>query len=752
MVLFVNGFPLVVGETKTPVSKSKSWLDGANDIHETYEIKTAAFFVPNVLNFATEGKEFRYGAAGQPPETWMPWFRTTDNLLLLGLGSVLRSAELLLTSEMVLDILRNFTMFSRRSSTAGGYLTKIIPRYPQVEAVAAIVERVLDSQRRQGLIWHHQGSGKTLLMAFAAAKMRLRMDLDAPTILVVLDRLELIEQLSSEFESVGIPTLKVAETGGQLRKMLKDDRRGVIVTTIFRFKDAGLLNDRSNIVVMVDEAHRTQEGRLGLDMREALPNAKFIGLTGTPISTTDHNTWAAFGDPDDPEGILNHYSVERSIADGATVPIHVETRLVDFHIDQDAIDEAFAELAASEVLDERETGILASRASRVDQMMKAKGRVEAVSTDIVDHYRKKMAPLGLKAQVVVFDRALCVAYYDAISVLLQEGEEAAVVMTTVKGDPHEWDRWNIDRDEEAKIKDRFRDVDDPLKIVIVTAKLLVGFDAAIDGVMYLDKPLRAHTLFQAVCRTNRRWTNPHTGQEKLYGLVVDYVGMGEELAKAVAVKNTAQRKAMPAEVDDLLSLLSEYIGICMGRFEGVDRQASGFDQLYQAQERLKEQSDRDAFAADFIRAEGLFEFLWPDSTLKPVEADYKWMARIYKSIVPTDAPDKLLWQRLGAKTAELINEHVTDFVVDSRGLETVAIDAEIFEALRQLNLFPKEIPTLTRPNRRPSRRYSAAWRIGSSASLPDRTHTLCGKISLSGLKPFVSPGSTLPRHPSSSSR
>ncbi len=169
------------------------------------------------------------------------------------------------------------------------------------------------------------------------------MDLDAPTILVVLDRLELIEQLSSEFESVGIPTLKVAETGGQLRKMLKDDRRGVIVTTIFRFKDAGLLNDRSNIVVMVDEAHRTEEGRLGLDIREALPNAKFIGLTGNPISTTDHNTWAAFGDPDDPEGILNHYSVERSIADGGTVPIHVETRLVDFHIDQDAIDEAFAE-------------------------------------------------------------------------------------------------------------------------------------------------------------------------------------------------------------------------------------------------------------------------------------------------------------------------------------------------------------------------------------------------------------------------
>jgi type I restriction enzyme R subunit len=619
----------------------------------------------------------------------MPWFRTTDDMALPGLTSVMRSAELLLAPQMVLDILRNFTMFSKRSSTSGGYLMKIIPRYPQVEAVDAIVERVLDRSRRQGLIWHHQGSGKTLLMAFAAAKMRLELDLEAPTILVVLDRLELIEQLGSEFESVGIPTLKVAQTSSELRTLLKEDVRGVIVTTIFRFKDAGVLNDRSNIVVMVDEAHRTQEGRLGLDMREALPNAKFIGLTGTPISTSDHNTWATFGDQDDPDGILNHYSVERSIADGATVPIHVETRLVDFHIDQEALDQAFAELAAEEGLDERETGILARRASRVDRIMKAEGRVEAVAQDIVEHYRRKIAPLGLKAQVVAFDRELCVQYYEAISALLGEGEEATVVMTTVKGDPHEWDRWSLDRDQESKVKDRFRDVDDPLKIVIVTAKLLVGFDAPIEGVMYLDKPLKAHTLFQAVCRTNRRWTNPHTGQEKLYGLVVDYVGMGEELAKAVAVKDTAQRKSMPAEVDALVALLGEYIGICMARFEGIDRRLSGFDQLYQAQDRLDTPELRDEFAAEFIRAQGLFEFLWPDTAIKPVESDYKWLARIYKSIAPTDAPDKLLWQRLGAKTAELINEHVTDFAVDSRGLETVAIDAEVFEVLRQYDFFPE---------------------------------------------------------------
>lgn len=688
LVLFVNGFPLVVGETKTPISKHTSWLNGANDIYNGYEVKTPAFFVPNALSFATEGKDLRYGAVRQPGETWLPWSRTTDELLLPGMASVLRSAELLLAPEMVLDILRTYTLFSRRSSTQGGYVMKVIPRYPQVEAVDRIVERVRDAAKRQGLVWHHQGSGKTLLMAFAAAKLRQQLDLDAPTTLVVLDRLDLIEQVQGEFASVGIPSLKVGETKDQLRRLLKEDARGVIVTTIFRFKDAGLLNDRPNIVVMVDEAHRTQEGRLGLDMREALPNAKFIGLTGTPISTDDRNTWATFGDPDDPDGVLNHYSVERSIADGATLPIHVETRLVDFHIDHDALDQAFAELAEAEGLDERETGIVAKRASRVDQIMKAPDRIAAVCADIVEHYRSKVAPLGLKAQVVAFDRELCVAYHDAITALLAPGEEATVVMTTAKGDPIEWDAWDRDRDAEAKVKDRFRDIDDQLKILIVTAKLLTGFDAPIEGVMYLDKPLRAHTLFQAVCRTNRRWSNPNTGQEKLHGLIVDYVGMGNELAKAVAVRDTGVRKALPSDVDELVALLAEYIDTCMGRFVSVDRQASGFEQLYAAQECLPDQTTRDAFATEFIRAEGLFEFLWPDTALKPVESDYKWLARIYKSVTPTDAPDRLLWQRLGAKTAELIHEHLSDVTVDGRGLETVAIDAGVFEALRQLNLFP----------------------------------------------------------------
>lgn len=690
VTLFVNGFPLVVGETKTPISHSTSWLNGAKDVHNTYEVRTPQFFVSNVLSFASEGKELRYGAIRQPPEVWLPWSATTDPISLPGMASVLRSIELLCTPEMILDILRSYTLFSRRSSSSGGFTLKVIPRYPQVEAVDAIVTRVKDKARRQGLVWHHQGSGKTLVMAFAAARLRQELELDAPTILIVLDRLDLIEQVSSEFASVGLPTLKIAQSKEALAQLLREDARGVIVTTIFRFADAGPLNERDNVVVLVDEAHRTQEGRLGLDMREALPNAKFIGLTGTPISKKDHNTWAAFGDPDDPDGVLNHYTVERSIADGATLPIHVETRLVDFHIDAEALDQAFIELAEAEGLDEGEQGMLARRASRVDQLMKNPQRIEAVCADIVAHYRSKVAPLGLKAQVVAFDRELCVAYHDAISRLLRDGEEATVVMTCAKDDASRWLQFDRERDAEARIKDRYKDPSDPLCLLIVTAKLLTGFDAPIEGAMYLDKPLRAHTLFQAVTRTNRRWTNPATGQEKHYGLVVDYVGIGNELASAVAVRDTGAGKPLPADVDELVSVLAEGIGVCLGRFGGIDRTAGGFEQLMAAQERLADADARARFAEEFLWCEGLFEFLWPDTALRPVEDDYRWLAKIYKSITPTNVADALLWQRLGAKTSELIAEHIGDVRVDATGLETVAIDAEVFEAIREL--FPEIAP------------------------------------------------------------
>jgi type I restriction enzyme R subunit len=443
---------------------------------------------------------------------------------------------------------------------------------------------------------------------------------------------------------------------------------------------------------MVDEAHRTQEGRLGLDMRAALPNAKFIGLTGTPITTDDRNTWAMFGDPDDPEGALNHYSVERSIYDGATLPVHVETRLVNFHFDAAALQEAFDSLAEDEGLTEEQKGKLAAKASHISVVVRDADRINAICQDIVTHYRTRIAPLGLKAQIVAYDRATCVAYHDTISKLLEPGEEATVVMTTAKGDPQEWEKWNLEREQEAVVKDRFRDVNDPLKFVIVTAKLLTGFDAPIEGVMYLDKPLRAHTLFQAVCRTNRRWTNPLTGQQKLHGLVVDYVGLGKELGKALSTKPVAGKQQDEGDIDLLLAELAADVAVTVKLFSAIDRTTPVFNQIHDAQQILDTVPKREHFAAEFMRCQGLFEFLWPNMKLKPIEDDYRFLARIYASIAPNKAADLLLWQRLGAKTMEIVHQHLKDVTIDSSQLEKVAMDAGLLEALKDLTLFPTPTP------------------------------------------------------------
>ena len=291
------------------------------------------------------------------------WGSTTDPWDLSGAERVLRSIDLLLSPVQVLSILRDFVLFDRPKIGSRAVLQKLIPRYPQVEGVEAIHQRVMDPTRRQGLIWHYQGTGKTLLMGFAALRLLNDPAVGGPTVLIVLDRIDLVEQTVRQFQTAGLPRLRVAGTKEDLRRLLAEDARGIIVTTVFRFEGAGFLNDRENIIVLVDEAHRTQEGRLGHDLRTAIPNAQFFGLTGTPISDAERNTFQLFGDPNDPGWVLNRYSIERSITDGSSVPIHVKTRLVDFHIDKAALDEAFAAMADEERLTEEERELLADRAA-----------------------------------------------------------------------------------------------------------------------------------------------------------------------------------------------------------------------------------------------------------------------------------------------------------------------------------------------------------------------------------------------------
>jgi type I restriction enzyme, R subunit len=686
-VLWVNGFPLVVGEDKTPVDSRRSWLNGARDINTVYEVETPGFFVANVFSFATEGKDFRYGPVGLPAEKWLPWGETDEEYPPHGLKRALRGAELLLAPEMVLDLLRSYTLYATERIGKTAQAIKIIARYPQVEGVEAVVARAKDGKRRQGLLWQHQGSGKTFLGAFACGK--LRREIPGATVLVVLDRLDLIEQTAREFGSAGVERIRVAETGAELQQLLAEDRRGVIITTIFRFKEAGLLNEREDIIALVDEAHRTQEGTLGLDMRTALPNATYIGLTGTAISERDRDTFERFGDPDDPDHVLVRYTPERSIEDGATVPLRVEAPRPDLKLDSESLDEAFDEMAAEEGLTEEEKELLARKASHVSTLFKADSRIEAVCADIVDHFYKRIDPLGMKAQIVVYDRELCVRYLGEIERLLDQrgkGDEATVVMTVSdKDDPKEWRQFDRDRGDEAKVKARFRDPDDPLKLLVVTAKLLTGFDAPIEGVMYLDKPLRKHTLFQALTRTNRRWTNPLSGQEKTHGLIVDYVGLGKEIADSMVTKRREEGQG-ELDIEPLKEELRAALATCLERFAGVDTTDATFAGLSDAQERLPHQDSRDAFAHEFLKVQALFELLWPDEELRGIRDSYRWLAKVYESVQPPVVSDALLWHRLGAKTLALINEHMITVDVRGAGQETVTIDDDTLKALRELEV------------------------------------------------------------------
>ncbi|MCC5954411.1 MAG: HsdR family type I site-specific deoxyribonuclease, partial [Acidimicrobiia bacterium] len=340
VVGFVNGLPLVVGEAKTPVRPSVTWVDGAAQIREDYEVNVPGFFVPNVFSFATEGKEYRFGSIRMPLDMWAPWRAGSDALP--GLGEVELAVASMLRPDVVLDIAQNFTTFATDRKRRK---IKLIARFQQYEAANQIVERVIDGRIRKGLIWHFQGSGKSLLMVFASQKLRLHPELGNPTVLIVVDRIDLDTQITATFNAADVPNTVTAQSRSELGGLLGRDARKVIITTIHKFAEAGgVLNERDNIIVLVDEAHRTQEGDLGRQMRDALPNAFLFGLTGTPINTRDRNTFYAFGADEDEGGYMSRYSFEESIRDNATLPLRFETRSVAQTIDPATRAAAFAEL------------------------------------------------------------------------------------------------------------------------------------------------------------------------------------------------------------------------------------------------------------------------------------------------------------------------------------------------------------------------------------------------------------------------
>jgi type I restriction enzyme R subunit len=667
VVCYVNGIPLVVGEAKSPVRPAVTWIDGAIQVNSDYEVNVPSFFVPNVFSFATEGREYMYGTVQMPVKQWGPW-RTGDPVF-LGLRAVLDTVSSMLTPAVLLDIARNFTAYAtdRRQR-----MMKLICRYQQFEAVNLIVQRVIEGRIRKGLIWHFQGSGKSLLMVFAANKLRMSEELSNPTVMIVVDRIDLDTQITATFNAAQVENMISAETRKDLIALLEKDTRKVIITTIHRFGEAeGVLNDGRNIIVLVDEAHRTQEGDLGRKMRDALPNAFLFGLTGTPINARDHNTFAAFGSDEDSGGYLSRYSFEDSIRDKATLPIHFETRSVDLRIDKKELDREF-EILVKE-LSESDRAEVSRRAGKFSLLVKSPARVRSVVRDMASHYRQRVEPNGFGAQIVTIDQEACILYKNALDEVMP-ADCSAVVISLGQGVPQEWrDRHGRTPDEERQLLDNFRDPSHPLKILIVTARLLTGFDAPNLQCMYLDKPLRDHTLLQAICRTNRPADN------KSHGLIVDYLGIFDDVAQALNFDEGAVDRVVK-NLGELKDLLEPAINNAIAFFPGIDRSEFGWEGLMSAQQVLDTNEKRDAFALVIHELMQIWEAVSPDPILTRFENDYRWVCQVYESLRPVSGTGKLLWHTFGPKTIELIHRHVTVRTVND-DIETLILDADVMGEL-----------------------------------------------------------------------
>ena len=666
IVLLINGFPVAVGELKTPVRSAISWLDAAGDI-AAYEKSIPAMFVTNVFNFATEGKCYRYGSVNMPINMWGPW-HTPDHKSEGGLADVKVSVEDMITPEKVMDIFQFFTMFA----TDKKYRKyKIICRYQQFEGANLIVDRVVAGYPKKGLIWHFQGSGKSLLMVFAAQKLRMMPELKNPTVVIVDDRIDLETQITATFNASDIPNLTSASTKEELIDFFRGDMRKILITTIFKFGEvAGELNPRDNIIVMVDEAHRTQEGDLGEKMRLALPNAFFFGLTGTPINRTDKNTFATFGAEEDRTGYMSRYSFSDSIRDGATLPLHFEPVPVELHVDKEKLNREFDALTDEAGLSKEEKSEL-SRRVNMKAIMYNPSRIREVCEHIAKHFREKIEPNGYKGQVVVYDRECCLLYKEVLDELL--GEEASTIVMDTNNDKEDrYKKYRRDRDAESKVLDSFRDPNSPLKLVIVTSKLLTGFDAPILQVMYLDKPMKDHTLLQAICRTNRTYD-----QGKTHGLIVDYIGIFDDVARALDFDESSMRKII-TNIEEIKRRLPDLMKECLKYFMGVDRTVEGWEGLMAAQECLPTNKDKDKFAADYRVLNRAWDALSPDSCLTPYKADYLWLSRVYESVKPTDGRGGLIWASLGTKTIELVHQNVTVGNADE-SLDILSMDADLID-------------------------------------------------------------------------
>ena len=600
IVLFVNGLPLGIVELKSPAGEEAGVWTAWRQL-QTYKVELPSLFALNELLVVSDGTEARLGTLTGGQEWFKPWRTVSGEGLADATAPELRVLlEGVCAPGRLLPLLRDFVVFE----DDGGALVKKVAGYHQFHAVQVAVAETLRAarlrapgagedpgryetgrrpggepgDRRIGVVWHTQGAGKSLSMAFYAGAIAREPAMENPTIVVLTDRNDLDEQLFATFarcqDLLGQPPAQ-AESRADLRRRLSVAVGGVVFTTIQKFypEERGdthpSLSGRRNIVVIADEAHRSQYDFVdgfARHMRDALPNASFVGFTGTPIERADANTRAVFGD------YISVYDVQQAVRDGATVPIYYENRLASVALDDahDLIDEQFEEATEGEEIERKER--LKTRWAQLEAIVGTERRVRLIAEDLVEHYGRRIEALEGKAMVVCMSRRICVDLYRELVRLRPDWEHpddgkgaVKVVMTGSASDPLAWQPHIRTKARREALAKRFRDAGDELRIVLVRDMWLTGFDAPSLHTMYVDKPMRGHSLMQAIARVNRVF------RDKPGGLVVDYLGLAPELKQALATYTESGGTGRTAiDQDEAVALLLEKHEVCCGILHGLD--------------------------------------------------------------------------------------------------------------------------------------------------------------------------------------
>lgn len=564
----------------------------------------------------------------------------------------------------------------------------------QMRAVERVKERAADPKKRRGLVWHTQGSGKTYTMITVARVLMENPHFENPTILMLVDRNELEEQLFANLQSLGVERTVVAESKAHLQDLLCTNYRGLIVTTIHKFD--GMPADmvtRENVYVLVDEAHRTTGGNLGNYLVGALPHATYVGFTGTPIDRTAQGkgTFKVFG-VDDRKGYLDKYSIRESIGDGTTVPLHYALAPNDLQVDRETLEREFLDLAELEgVADVDVLNRVLDRAVTLRNMRKNRDRVDRVAVHLAEHFTANAEPMGYKAMLVAVDREACTFYKEARDRYLPP-EYSQVVISTAHNDPPHLVAHHLAEEDEERIRKAFRKPYNVPKILIVTEKLLTGFDAPILYALYLDKPLRDHVLLQAIARANRPYEDAE-GRAKPAGLVLDYVGIFANLEKALAFDS----QDVSGVIDGLEVLQREFARqMAIGRSDYLPIPAGKrADKAVEAVlDHFRDRERRDRFYLWFGELEETYEILSPDPFLRPYLTDYDALAEMYRLVRGSFDPGLDVDRSLLRKTAELVGVHThggeiheprATYALTAESLEALT-DAEQPEIVRVFNL------------------------------------------------------------------